>query len=212
MIASTLVDFKWNNIFIPTQISFNDPYLWKPTLKQTSKREPVSITSTGTVTATSIFLREELTNDNIFDRGLISLEWAVEKNDLDLFIRLINTIHWETCTVDDYIRATNLALKVGAHLIARKLAHEGELRFPDNQEMVKIAKILAPVKTLSIRQTFEFELTKNNIWLKRHHDEYKDLWVAIRNGELLARGNSFKEVRNQVGPIKNKGILITKVY
>jgi len=212
MIASTHIDNKWNASFQGTQSNSSYPLPWIPATKQTIKKEPVSSTSTGTVSTTTIFLQEELTNDNIFDRGLISLEWAVEKNDVDQFIRLINTIQWQTCSVDDYLRATNLALKVGAHLTARKLAQEGEFRFPDHQEIKKLARILAPVKTLTAGQSQDLGLKKNNTWLKHHHNEYQGSWVALRDGELLASGNSFKEVRNQVGLLKNQRILITKVY
>ncbi len=49
-------------------------------------------------------------------------------------------------------------------------------------------------------------------WIKKNRDEYRGRWEAIKNGQLLASGNSHDEVIAQVGPIKNTGILVTKVY
>lgn len=64
-----------------------------------------------------------------------------------------------------------------------------------------------------IRTTPAEKSTKlNNDWffLEENCKAYPNKWVALKAGKLLAVGNSYKEVRNQLKSIKD--ILITKVF
>jgi hypothetical protein len=88
---------------------------------------------------------------------------------------------------------------------------EGGARFPDHAEMVKHARVLAPVKTIRTGLPPQPEIAANMRWLKAHRDVYRGKWVAIQNGELLAAEVSFQQLKQIVGNTKNTGILVTKV-
>src|SRR5690606_2618637 len=105
-----------------------------------------------------------------------------------------------------------LALKVGAHIIARKLALEGVERFPEDAELKKMARILGPPKVAVSNRPAEPGIGDNMAWLTAHWEEYKGKWVALRDGQVLATADSFEGVIEQVGPVKNTGILVTKLW
>jgi hypothetical protein len=173
--------------------------------------EPISSTTSGSA-AVYFLLPIEQTTANYFDREMLQLERAVKLEDEAEFVRLVNAIDWQIRSAEDHLQAVKLALRVGAHLTARRLSQEGAALYPEDPEMVKYAKILAPVKTIQTDLPYDPGVGKNNLWLKQHHDDYGGLWVALRDGELLAEGMSFKEVKQQVGVLKNSRILVTKVY
>jgi hypothetical protein len=192
-----------------------DTYLFNstffPLLRPKTSVEPVSSTTSGSA-AVYYLLPVEQTTAYYFDREMLQLERAVMLEDEGEFVRLVNTIDWQICPAEDHLQAVRLALQVGAHLTARRLSQEGVVRYPENPEMVKYADVLAPVKTIRTDLPSDPGVGKNNHWLKQHHDDYGGLWVALRDGELLAEGMSFKEVKQQVGALKNSRILVTKVY
>jgi hypothetical protein len=173
--------------------------------------EPLSATTSGSV---SVFylLPIEQTYAYHYDREMLQLERAVLLEDEEEFIHLVNQMNWQIRCADDYLKAVKLALRVGAHLTARRLSQEGATRFPNHVEIGKYARVLAPVKTIRSDVPSDPGVAKNNLWLKRHRNEYRGSWVALRDGELLASGKSLQDVKNQVGPLKNSRILVTRVY
>lgn len=143
---------------------------------------------------------------------MLLLQRAADAEDLEGFICLVNSMDWQPRSVEDYLRAIDLALSVGAHLTARQLSQEGGARFPDHPEMAKYAYMLSPPKILRADLPPDPGIAQNTLWLRQHREEYCGQWVALRDGELLVRGNTFQEVRQQVGPLKNTRILAIKVY
>jgi hypothetical protein len=115
---------------------------------------------------------------------MFQLERAVMVEDEVEFVRLLDLMDWQIRVVEDYLKAVKLVLQVGAYLAARNLSQEGGERFPENLEMVKHAKILAPVKTIRSDLPFDPGVGKNNLWLKQHHIEYHGQSVALLDGEL----------------------------
>ncbi|MCI0394981.1 MAG: hypothetical protein L0322_08570, partial [Chloroflexi bacterium] len=97
-------------------------------------------------------------------------------------------------------------------LVARNLALEGAERYPDHVELQKMARILAPPKVTVSKRPPDPGIKGNMAWLNTHWDEYKGQWVALRGGQLLAMADSFEGIIDQVGPIKNTGILVTKLW
>ncbi len=173
--------------------------------------ERVNTTTSGSITS-SYWLPIEQTFPYHYDREMTQLERAVVLEDTDSFAQLVADMDWQIRPVDDYLKAIELALQVGAHLTARKLTQDGASRFPEDVEIAKHVKILAPVKTIQSNAPADPGVAKNNIWLKEHHEKYQGMWVALRDGDLLAFGKTMQDIRNQVGPLKNTRILVTKVY
>lgn len=193
------------------------PFFDPPTLPYYSRRPRsvakviiITSTSAGTTAAISI-LPAPPTTTSLSDQGLFLLEQAVAHKDLDAFIRRVNAIDWQTRPVEDYLRSIDLALKVEAHLTARRLSQEGGERFPDHPEMAKYARILAPVKTVRTGLPPNPDLAHSMAWLRQHRLAYQGQWVAILHGELLASAATFQQLKQIVGDIKNTGILVTKV-
>ena len=115
-------------------------------------------------------------------------------------------------TPEEFINAADQELMRQDWKAAWKIATEGLQHFPDHAELQKYAYILAPPKVTSVNRGGHPEIRADREWLKQHRDEYRGRWVGIKNGELLAVGNSHDEIISVVGPVKNTGILVTKVY
>lgn len=173
--------------------------------------EHVSTTTSGSA-ASFYWLPVEQTFPYHYDREMTQLERAVLLEDTDGFAQLVTNMDWQIRSADDYLTAIELALRVGAHLTARKLTQDGASRFPDDDEIVKHAKILAPVRTIQSNAPADPGVAKNNLWLKEHRDEYQGMWIALRDGNLLAFGKTMQDVKQQVVSLKNSRILVTKVY
>ena len=117
-----------------------------------------------------------------------------------------------TKTAEEFIKAADVEFERGDWNGAWKVAVEGLKYHPDHAELKKYAHILAPPKVTSVDRGGHPEVRANREWMKENRARYRGQWVAIKNGQLLATGNSHDEVIAQVGPIKNTGILVTKVY
>lgn len=149
------------------------------------------------------------------EEAMARLEAAAEAStpyDVAPFVRAYEAIDWEEQTADDFARAVRLALWVGAHLVARNLALEGARYYPQHIELKKMAHILAPPKATVSKGPPDPWVKGNMIWLKAHWDEYKGQWVALRGGQLLATADSFDEIIEQVGEVRNTGILVTQLW
>lgn len=142
---------------------------------------------------------------------MTSLETAVLDHDIIEFQTLINEISWSNRPSLDFIRAIRMALELEAPLIARKLAEQGAEYHPANPELSKMARILAPPEVFTDIRLPRLDIKANKLWIDAHRKEYKGKWVALHNGELIASENTFSELKNEVGNIKGKGILITQV-
>jgi hypothetical protein len=104
-----------------------------------------------------------------------------------------------------------MALALEAPLLARRLAEQGAKYYPENEALDKFARILAPPKVSIGLRVSELDVRANNNWIHTHREEYKGLWVALKNGKLMETGQTFSELREKVGSIKGKGILVTQV-
>lgn len=181
-------------------------------LEVPDRETTISVSSSETgLSEAFAFLTRQITSATYPDIEMVKLDTAVQHDDLALFLQLVDMIDWDKRSVDDVLRTIQSALKVGAHLTARKLAQEGGNRFPDHPQMAKHARILAPVRTIRSDLPPEPEVEKDIYWLKAHRSEYRGQWVAIRNGILVASAMTYQELRQMVGNVKNTGILIIKV-
>ena len=176
-----------------------------------SQAGPVTSTSSGSACVYSLPI-EEPTIALPFDMEMLKLERAARLGDTVQFAQLVNQMDWQYRSVDDYLHTVQLALSIGAHLTARKLAIMGGECFPDNPDMAKHARILAPVKTIRSDLPAKPDIAKNMYWLIEHREEYRGRWVALKDGKLLASARAFQDLKQQVGPLKYSDILVTRVY
>jgi len=149
------------------------------------------------------------------DTSMAVLRAAAEKSDVydvSAFVRAYKSMDWDERSADDFTEAVRLALNIGAHLIARELAMTGVQHFPDHPELQKMAYILAPPKVTVADRPPDPSARGNMAWLKRHWDDYRGKWVALRGGELLAVADSLDGLVEQVGEIKNTGIMVTPIW
>lgn len=159
-----------------------------------------------------LFIIRERTSTVSQDYEMSLLEAASSMGDEVAFAEVVNSIKWYHRSTEDFLKAVRLALSVGAHMQARKLAAEGGLRFPDNDEMQKYARILAPSRVVDAHLPPDLDAAADMRWLKAHREEYRSQWVALRGGILLVAASTRKDLLTQLENPKDKSILITPVY
>jgi hypothetical protein len=142
---------------------------------------------------------------------LVAAAQASNPYDVSPFVRASKKIGWQTQPAANFVEAIRLALSVGAHHTAQKLASLGVSRFPKHSELKKMAGILTPPISTSTSPA-DPSVHNDMDWLKAHWDEYKGQWVALRDGQLLAAADSVEAIEQQVGNVKNTNILITKLW
>ncbi len=143
------------------------------------------------------------------DSPVRRLEDAAKNGDERAFLLAFKGTEWEDKSPEDFVYATKLALKAGAHLAAREISKEALVRYPDNRTIQKYARGLAAPRIISRHLPANPSLRANREWLKDHSKEYCGRWVAVRNGELLASASSLAELNNQV--LDKENTLFTRV-
>lgn len=155
-------------------------------------------------------LRIEKITRNLVDSFLMALlEGAAESGDESVFLSLEKAIDWSARSPENLLRGVHLALRVRAFSVARELSAEGARRYPNNPELQKYARVLAPPKVVRSDLAPTPSVKANRNWLKERAQSYKGRWVALRNGELKGVANSLDELVEQLGD--TKGMLLTRV-
>jgi hypothetical protein len=72
--------------------------------------------------------------------------------------------------------------------------------------------LLAPPEVAVSNREPDPGIRANRDWLRNNSTEYLGAWVAVKKGELLHAADSIEELLAMIGEVKNKNILITKVY
>jgi hypothetical protein len=152
----------------------------------------------------------QLRKGNSQDDAMMRLEIAAQAGNEKNFIKVANSIDWSQRPAVDYLNAIQMALEAGAYLKARKLAEQSATQYPDEIKLQKIARILAPPKVTRSSEPPDPTLRLNRDWLREHSEEYRGQWVALKAGQLLAVGESPKELKKRLGDTKK--ILLTKVF
>jgi hypothetical protein len=164
--------------------------------------------------------RETLTTDaeTMFEPALVSIEddamarmgSAARIGDERAFLAAKNAIDWDARPAEDFLRAVQLALGAGAHMAARNLAAQGATRHPDNADLQKYARVLAPPRVLRNDAPPHPGLRANRDWLMAHGNEYRGQWVALHDGRLLGAADSLAALKRLVDDTTD--ILLTKVF
>jgi len=141
---------------------------------------------------------------------LADMESAAATGDERAFLVAKDLIDWETRPAEDFLRAVQLALSAGAHMAARNLAAQGAARHPNDANLQKYARILAPPRVLRSDAPPHPGLRANRDWLMTCGDKYRGQWVALRQGVLLGAADSLAALKELIGDTSN--ILPTKVF
>lgn len=103
-------------------------------------------------------------------------------------------------TSEDLIQAIRGLLDSQQIRAAKEMAARGAKFFPERPWLVKADKVLnsckatsKPARDLGVDRRKEYE------WLRKNQDAYKDRWVALLEGNLIACADSFEEVMQEVG-------------
>jgi hypothetical protein len=139
------------------------------------------------------------------------LEAAMQAGDVQIFIQMVDRIDWSQQSPADFVSAVHLALAAGAHLTARQLAIQGHRLYPEHPDLDKMAYILAPSQAQVVkRPPHQTPGTPNFDWLREHSAHYRGMWVALREGQLLAAAPTVRELKNKLD-LTNKGIFFARV-
>lgn len=63
-----------------------------------------------------------------------------------------------------------------------------------DEERDKLIEVLQEQKNRAKKKSGNGFVHPNTIWIKEHHAEYAGKYVALKDGELIAVGNTIKEV------------------
>ena len=144
------------------------------------------------------------------DDAMASLESAATAGDERAFLAAKDMVDWETRPAADFLRAVQLALSAGAHMAARNLAAQAAVRYPDDADLQKYARVLAPPRVLRSDAPPHPGLRANRDWLMTCGDKYRGQWVALRQGKLLGAADSLAALKELIGDTND--ILLTKVF
>lgn len=130
---------------------------------------------------------------------LAALEVAAQLQDEESFRDAATRIDWNDAPAEDIRRAVRLALQAGAHLTARRLAQIGGRLHPQDPELQKMTRVLAPPVVSQSEGLSSEALRRNQEWLHGHRHEHSGRWVALRDGELLGTADSPRDLIERFG-------------
>jgi hypothetical protein len=137
--------------------------------------------------------------------AMTQLAAAAQADDERAFWQAVQAIDWSVRSADDFGQAVQLALQIGAHLVARQLAVDGAARYPDSASLQKYARVLAP-PNITRRTPAQPGVKADIDWFRAHSAEYRGQWVAVKNGELLAAAPSLHDLQSQVPDLRTATI------
>jgi hypothetical protein len=139
------------------------------------------------------------------------MEEACKRQNLASFIAAANAVDWERRSADDFVQTVERALSLGGFDLARRLALKGFQKHGGNQSsrLGQLARILAPARVRRTNLPPDPAIELNRNWLKAHASEYRNRWIAIRMGKLLADGATIQELVFKVPD--RKGALLMRI-
>lgn len=168
--------------------------------------------TTDGVRKSEVFLLKIIpTSSQTVGDDLINIDFYANQNDVDKFIETVNSLDLETLPARSIIHIIDLALSIGLVKLPQDLSQHALQIYPEDKEIIKYQKILAPPKIINSKLPPYPQAELNVKWLKEFRKEYKGKWVALKEGVLLASADSFTELKSKVEIKKNSHILVTRV-
>jgi hypothetical protein len=140
---------------------------------------------------------------------MLPLRLVGETGDEAMFVRVAKNMDWMRCSASDFVEAVRLALKAGAHMIARDLAEKGIQRYPYNPTLQKMSRLLGPPRVVKNNLPPVSSLKANREWIRAHSAGYRGQWIALREGKLVASAPTAGELKAQIENLE--GFLITRI-
>lgn len=72
-----------------------------------------------------------------------------------------------------------------------------------------MARVLAPPKLVEVLPANP-SMSKNRVWIRHHAGEYRGKWIALRNGKLLASGDTISEAKSGLATVDD--VLLTRIH
>jgi len=155
-----------------------------------------SASAFGSLIAFESFLIKQTSDSDTDEISL--LETAAEAGDERIFVEVLRQVDWRIRPAEDLVHGVRLALKAGAHLSARQLSRDGLRRHPENPELQKMVRILAPDKVKSTPRPPDSSVRANRNWFANYSAEYRGQWVAIKDGHLLGAASTLQALKTKV--------------
>ena len=125
------------------------------------------------------------------------------------FVQAVQAVCRESFLPAMHTEVVRLALQAGAHGLARRLATEGSRKYPEDPELTKMARILAPPELLDVTRPADSSIGLNQAWLREHAKGYRGRWIALRAGQLVAEASTAKELKALLDDRTN--LLVTRI-
>lgn len=149
------------------------------------------------------------TGDDNPDYALFAMAAAADAQDEGAFAAACQLVDWGRSDAGTYEAALSLALKAGAHALARSLAAQGAASHPASAYLQQAARVLAPPAVVTRRPASNAGNGANKAWLAANRTTYYGQWVALRSGELLASAARLQDLFDRFGA--QPEILYTRV-
>lgn len=147
-----------------------------------------------------------------FAEALTLLEEYAQAGKRQQFVALAEMADWSVCKPEELLRTIDLALSLELSNLAIKLAQQGKRLFPKHKRIQQAAQVLTPPIGREISTSYTQNLNASQLWLREHAPEYRGRWVAVREGELVATGESLQELTTVIGEAEDlTNTLISKV-
>jgi len=128
------------------------------------------------------------------------------------FAEVAEFIDWDVSQTSESIKeAIDLALANGYHTMAANLAAQGHTLFPEDAELQKFAKILAPPTMIQTDIAPAEGLRQSMKWLKENRQHYQGEWVAVQNGVLVGHAPSRPELTEMLTGVDPSRVIITRI-
>jgi hypothetical protein len=125
------------------------------------------------------------------------------------FVKRLDATEWDLASASDFARVIDMALHLEMIPLARSLAERGSRLHPGDEQLAKLARILQPPRVIDASVPPMPGLSLTMQWLKEHSAEYRDLWAAVKAGQLLGTAKTRKELVESLGDSVDAETLIT---
>jgi hypothetical protein len=125
------------------------------------------------------------------------------------FAAVADTVDWAQYRPAELIRVIDLALSLELVTLAIKLAQQGRRLFPQDEQVQQAAQVLAPPVVREIESRPPDTLNISIDWLRHHANQYREQWVAVRDGKLLGAAPTLKKLA-EITTLDEKTV-VTKV-
>lgn len=163
----------------------------------------------GDLSTEALGLASSMTATDNPDYLTAALAAAAESKDERAFVAASAMIEWRQQGAEKFLQGVQWALAAGAHRAARQLAILGAGLHPDSARLETAARVLAPPEVIARHLPADPSGRANRDWLMLHGNQYRGMWVALRNGKLLDAAASFEELTARFG--KSPEILYTRI-